>query len=138
MVKKTQNIQKINDELSKEIEKSNVIEEATRTINNMEKLLKDNPELRNDFKFMQIGKRMYDLVKKEGFNKFYGRIDRLGFDGKVAETLLFNDEENYKDTINDRIDCGDPITYKKISEKEYNELKQEQEGKEIKEKDLER
>lgn len=122
----------------KEIEKAQFIEEAKRTITNMEKLLKDNPELKNDSKFMQIGKRMYDLVQKEGFDKFYGRIDRLDTDGKVGETLLFDNEEKYRYMINDRSECGDPITYKKISEKEYNELSQEQEGKERKEKDLER
>lgn len=121
-----------------EIEKAQFIGEAKRTITNMEKLLKDNPELKNDSKFMQIGKRMYDLVQKEGFDKFYGRIDRLDTDGKIGETLLFDNEEKYRYMINDRSECGDPITYKKISEKEYNELSQEQEGKERKEKDLER
>ncbi|WP_307993102.1 hypothetical protein [uncultured Clostridium sp.] len=121
-----------------EIEKAHVIEEAKKTITNMEKLLKDNPELKNDSKFMQIGKKMYDLVQKEGFNKFYGRVDRLGTDGKIGETLLFDNEEKYRDMINDCTECGDPVTYKKISEKEYNQLNKEQEGKEIKEKDLER
>ena len=38
---------------------------ANEILNNMEEMVKKNPELKNDPKFMETGKRMYGLLKKQ-------------------------------------------------------------------------
>ena len=38
---------------------------ANEILNNMEEMVKKNPELKNDPKFMETGKKMYGLLKKQ-------------------------------------------------------------------------
>ncbi|WP_307993103.1 hypothetical protein [uncultured Clostridium sp.] len=59
---------KVGDEVKEFIQTASdveLIKASNEILNNMEEMVKKNPELKNDSKFMETGKRMYGLLKKQ-------------------------------------------------------------------------
>lgn len=61
-------------------------------------------------------KTVENLLKTD--NKFVGRIDYLGFNGAIGETMYFINKKEYINEIKDSYEVGRPISFKLISEKE--------------------
>lgn len=58
---------------------------------------------------------------------FYGKINFLGNDGKIGETILYDNKEDYKKEISESYDVGRPITGGELTFKEYSIEKNKEE-----------
>lgn len=60
-----------------------------------------------------------NLLNKELNTAFHGKINFLGNNGKIGETILYDNKEDYKKEINESYDIGRPITGGELTFKEY-------------------
>jgi len=123
VIKKLENLKKCSFEDTEPLDINEVRAKLNESKKPLEKILINEKTAE---KYNKVGKQMSNKSKITLSNKeidttddFYGKINFLGGNGAIGETILYDNKEDYNKEINESYNIGRPITGGELTFRQY-------------------